>query len=65
MIVRFAALDLNLTKLESRPIAGNDFEHLFYIDLEASVWSDEVVRFLGECAASGRLFDFLGSYREI
>ncbi len=65
VIARFAALDLNLVKLESRPIAGNDLEYLFFIDLEASVWSDEVVRALSECASSGRLFDFLGSYREI
>jgi chorismate mutase/prephenate dehydratase len=65
MIAQFAALDLNLTKLESRPIAGNDLEYLLYIDLEASVWSDEVVSLLGECSASGRLFNFLGGYREI
>ena len=38
MIARFAALGLNLTKLESRPIAGTDFEFMFYFDLDASVY---------------------------
>jgi len=65
MIARFAALGLNLTKLESRPIAGRDFEFLFYFDLEASVWSEDVVRLLGECSASDEFFVFLGSYSEI
>ncbi len=65
MIARFAALGLNLTKLESRPIAGRDFEFQFYFDLEASVWSPEVVSFLGDCAASVEQFVFLGSYSEV
>lgn len=65
MIARFAALGLNLTKLESRPIAGRDFEFMFYFDLEASVWSPEVIRLLGECSADDELFVFLGSYSEI
>lgn len=65
MIARFAALGLNLTKLESRPIVGRDFEFMFYFDLEASVWSEDVMRLLGECSASDQLFVFLGSYSEI
>ena len=43
-----SALGVNLTKLESRPIPGRDFEFMFYFDLEASVWSPEVVKLLGE-----------------
>lgn len=65
MIARFAALGLNLTKLESRPIPGRDFEFLFYFDLEASAWSDQVVSLLSECAETHQLFVFLGSYSEI
>ena len=33
MMARFAALGLNLTKLESRPIEGLDFEFMFYFCL--------------------------------
>lgn len=65
MIARFASLGLNLTKLESRPVPGRDFEFLFYFDLEASAWSDDVVSLLGECSESDELFVFLGSYSEI
>jgi chorismate mutase/prephenate dehydratase len=65
MISRFASLGLNLTKLESRPIPGRDFEFLFYFDLEASVWSEEVVNLLGTCADAAEQFSFLGSYSEI
>jgi chorismate mutase/prephenate dehydratase len=65
MIAKFAALGLNLTKLESRPIPGRDFEFLFYFDLEASVWSEDVIHLLGECSTREQLFVFLGSYSEV
>lgn len=65
LIARFAALGLNLTKLESRPIVGRDFEFLFYFDLEASVWSEDVIRLIAECAAQNATFVFLGSYGEV
>lgn len=65
LISKFSALGLNLTKLESRPIAGSDFEFMFYFDLEASVWSPETISLLSELSAENEQFVFLGSYREI
>lgn len=65
MIAQFSALGLNLTKLESRPIPGRDFEFMFYFDLEASVWAPEVVKLLGELSAANEQFVFLGSYSEV
>lgn len=65
MIAKFAALGVNLTKLESRPIPGKDFEFLFYFDLEASVWSEKVTRLLSELSKTNELFVFLGCYSEI
>ena len=65
MIARFSALGLNLTKLESRPITGSDFEFMFYFDLEASVYSPEMTQLLCELEESSEPFAYLGSYSEV
>ena len=65
MIARFAALGLNLTKLESRPLAGTDFEFQFYFDLEASVRNDDAVNLVGELSSENENFTYLGSYLEV
>lgn len=62
---RFAMMGLNLTKLESRPIPGKDFEFMFYFDLEASVLREDVVRMLEELEMGEDVFVFLGNYTEI
>ena len=64
-LVRFSSLGLNLTKLESRPISGRDFEFMFYLDVEASVYSDKVISMLCELDAQSTEFAFLGSYSEV
>lgn len=64
LISKFAALDVNLTKLESKPIAGRDFEFMFYLDLEASVWNEEVINLLAELSCTDEGFVFLGCYNE-
>jgi len=63
-IAKFAALGVNLTKLESRPIPGSDFEFMFYFDLEASVYSPELISLLSELENQPETFVFLGSYTE-
>ena len=65
LISKFAVLGINITKLESRPIAGRDFEYLFYFDIDASVYSDEVLRLLDEICSDSEDAVFLGSYTEI
>ena len=65
VISRFAALGVNLTKLESRPVPGSDFEFMFYFDIEASVYSPAVLALLDELSDSPELFVFLGSYSEV
>lgn len=64
MIAKFSSLGVNLTKLESRPIPGSDFEFMFYFDMEASVYSPEFVSLLGQLENQPELFVFLGSYSE-
>lgn len=65
MISKFAALGINLTKLESRPIPGSDFEFMFYFDLDGSVYSDELINLLSELENQPEVFDFLGCYTEV
>lgn len=63
-IAKFAAIDVNLTKLESRPIPGSDFEFLFYFDLDASIYQEDLIDLLSELEDSPETFVFLGCYLE-
>ena len=54
----------NLTKLESRPIPGSDDTFRFYFDLEASVYSPELPKLLGELESICEHVCYLGSYSE-
>ena len=65
LLAKFAAIGINLTKLESRPIPGSDFEFIFYFDMEASVMSDRVLSLLSELMAEPESFVFLGNYSEV
>ncbi|MDD6143379.1 MAG: prephenate dehydratase domain-containing protein [bacterium] len=65
MIAKFSALGLNLTKLESRPLAGTDFEFMFYFDLDASVYDEAALQLLSELDEGPETFNYLGSYSEI
>lgn len=65
VLARFAALGLNLTKLESRPIKNKDFEFMFYVDFEASLWSENILRLLDELDSSYEGLTFLGCYSEV
>ncbi|MBQ2890473.1 MAG: chorismate mutase [Clostridia bacterium] len=64
LISKFAALNLNITKLESRPTLGSDFEYLFYFDVEASVFSEKVLALISELNKENSAV-FLGSYSEL
>lgn len=63
-LAKFSAAGLNLTKLESRPIAGSDFEVRFYFDFEASPFEDNVLSLLDELNSTCKEFSFLGGYAE-
>ena len=64
LLSSFAALGLNVTKLESRPIPGRDFEFMFYVDLEASITEEEVQSLICQIEAEQPMFVFLGAYTE-
>ena len=65
VISRFSALGLNLTKLESRPIPGRDFEFLFYFDLNGNVADEKVLNLLCQFDDEFGQFTYLGSYSEV
>ncbi len=64
LLCRFNSLGLNLTKIESRPIKGKDFEYLFYLDFTGSVHSENVVELLCQLGEEMPEFSFLGNYKE-
>jgi len=66
VLVGFSAAGVNLTKLESRPVPGSDFEFRFIFELEASPHDPAVVRLLSGLASNPEIehFSFLGAYGE-
>lgn len=64
LLCRFNSLGLNLTKIESRPISGKDFEYLFYLDFSGSVKNENVVDLLCQLSQEMPEFSFLGNYEE-
>lgn len=64
-LARINAHGVNLIKLESRPIPERDFEFMFYFDIEASIYSPELIELLGELSANSEDFRYLGSYSEL
>ena len=64
LISKFAALGINLTKIESRPIAGKDFEFMFYFEASVSVYSGDLIHLISEFEHNGENFRFLGCYTE-
>ena len=65
ILSKAAALDVNLTKLESCPVAGSDFEFIFFLELEATVQDPGVLAMLEEMERSCARFQFLGAYAEV
>ena len=65
LLSRFYALDVNLNKLESRPLAGRDFEFMFYFDLDAPVYDPRFMQLMGELEGVCEKFAYLGSYAEV
>lgn len=54
--------DLNLTKLESRPVPSRPWEYLFYVDIEGSVESESAALGIAELRRECPYLKVLGSY---
>ena len=59
----FALRDINLTKLESRPIRGRPWEYLFYVEVEARRDDLACARALTHLAEFARWTRVLGTYK--
>lgn len=53
---------INMTKLESRPIDGNPWEEMFYIDVEGNLQDGPLQQALEELTATTRFLKVLGCY---
>lgn len=65
ILAKFSALGINMTKLESCPVTGRNFEFVFFLEIEASVLERGVLGMLEELERTCASFHFLGSYAEI
>ncbi|MGN0488455.1 MAG: prephenate dehydratase [Ruminococcus sp.] len=64
VLCRFNSLGFNLTKIESRPIEGSQFEYLFYLDFTGNVHSENATNLICQLSAEMPNFSFLGNYTE-
>ena len=65
LISRFNVQGINITKLESRPIVGSEFEYMFYFDIEADITQPKVQMLISHLCKDEVNSVFLGSYREV
>ena len=64
ILSRISAAGVNLTKLESRPIPGRDFEFRFFFDMEGDPRNLDIQRLISELESRTEHFVFLGAYDE-
>ncbi|MCI8399610.1 MAG: bifunctional chorismate mutase/prephenate dehydratase [Oscillibacter sp.] len=65
ILSKLAALDVNMTKLESCPVVGSDFEFIFFMELEADLRDPSILAMLEEMERTCAQFQFLGNYAEV
>ncbi|MBE0539461.1 MAG: bifunctional 3-deoxy-7-phosphoheptulonate synthase/chorismate mutase [Ignavibacterium sp.] len=58
----FKDYQINMTKLESRPIIGNPWEEMFYLDFQGNIQNQQVKELLDEVGKHTRYLKVLGCY---
>lgn len=62
MLKPFASRDINLTKIESRPLKTKAWEYVFYVDLDGHISDEKVKEAIAELDHSCSFLKVLGSY---
>lgn len=62
IIDKFKILGINMTKLESAPIPGSDFEFVFYFDFDGNIRDTNVRILIDYLKNKSKGFRFLGNY---
>ena len=65
VLAKFFELDINIVKLESRPIPERDFEFMFYFDVDCAAASPEFRTLISSLGDVCDEFRYLGSYAEV
>ncbi|CAM9909327.1 unnamed protein product [Chrysoparadoxa australica] len=60
----FKKYEINLTKLESRPIITNPFEYIFFVDFQNGLREKKTIECLSELNKGAHHVKVLGSYKE-
>ena len=62
MLEPFSKRDINLAKIESRPMKGKAWEYIFFLDMEGHVEEQKIADALEELKAHCQFLKVLGSY---
>ena len=58
----FALRDIDLYKIESRPLPGSPWEYIFYLDFDGDIRQEVTKKAIAHLKEIARFFKFLGSY---
>lgn len=65
LLTKFFIHNMNLSKIENRPVADGSFDVLFYLDFNGNVSDPKVQTILAELSGELEYFKFLGNFSEI
>jgi len=63
VLKHFAENNINLLKIESRPIKDKPWEYFFYIDFQGNINEDKIIHAIDLIKKNSRYFKVLGNYR--
>ncbi len=65
LLTKFSVNGFNLVRIQNKPLAGTDFEVIFYMDFEGRYDDIKVCAFMSELEKELSYFKFMGNYSEI